>query len=93
MDPGQNPPGMRLHILVIRIQMVSLLFVEKFSKDFDYCFSANFPNKSMDRIERFHSRDQRAYLLNETKESFCITKELNSHRTDLVHQYGRHDVT
>ena len=40
-------------------------------------------------IERFHSRDQRPYLFNETKESFCITKELNSHRTDLVHQHGR----
>ena len=39
-------------------------------------------------IERFHSRDQRPYLLNETKESFCITKEFNSHGTDLAHQNG-----
>ena len=39
-------------------------------------------------IERFHSRDQRPYLFNETKERFCITIEFNSHRTDLVHQYG-----
>ena len=28
----------------------------------------------------FHSRD---------KERFCITKELKSHRIDLVHQHGR----
>ena len=43
-------------------------------------------------IERFHSRDQRPHLFNETKQFFCITKELNSRRTDLVHQYGRHFI-
>ena len=32
--------------------------------------------------ERFHSRDQRPYLFNETKESFCITK--SSTPTGLV---------
>ena len=37
-------------MLVNRIHMVSLLFVENIFSRFNYCFSANFPNKSMDRI-------------------------------------------
>ena len=41
-------------------------------------------------IDRFHSRDQRPYWFNETKESICIKIELNSQRVSLVHQYGRH---
>ena len=35
------------------------------------------------RIKRFHSRDQRPYWFNETKESI----EFNSQRVSLVHQY------
>ena len=41
-------------------------------------------------IERFHSRDQRPYWFNETKESICIKIEFNSQKFSLVHQYGRH---
>ena len=40
-------------------------------------------------IERFHSRDQRPYWFNETKESICIKIEFNSQKVSLVHQYGR----
>ena len=40
-------------------------------------------------IERFHSRGQHTCRFTETKESVCIRKELNSHRTGLVHQHGR----
>ena len=54
-----------------------------------YCCKDDAIKSSISYIERFRSRDQRPYLLNETKESVCITKELNSHRTDLVHQYCR----
>ena len=43
-------------------------------------------------IDRFHSRDQRPYWFNETKESIYIKIEFNSQRVSLVHQYGRRDV-
>ena len=55
-------------------------------------------------IECFHSRDEHLCKFIGTKESVCIRKEFNSHRTGLGHQhgrrfivlghqYGRHDVT
>ena len=55
-------------------------------------------------IECFHSRDEHLCKFIGTKESVCIRKEFNSHRTSLGHQhgrrfivfghqYGRHDVT
>ena len=40
-------------------------------------------------IERFHSRGQQLCKFNGTKESVCIRKEFNSHRTSLEHQDGR----
>ena len=40
-------------------------------------------------IERFHSRGQHLCKFNGTKESVCIRKEFNSHRTGLEHQDGR----
>ena len=43
-------------------------------------------------IECFHSRGQHLYKFIGTKESVCIIKEFNSHRTGLGHQYGRRDV-
>ena len=54
-------------------------------------------------IERFHSRGQHLCKFIATKESVCIRKESNSHRTGLEqqhghrfivleHQYGRRDV-
>ena len=41
---------------------------------------------------RFHSRDQHLCKCIGTKESVCIKKEFNSHRTGLEHQHGRRDV-
>ena len=54
-------------------------------------------------IECFHSRGQHLCKFIGTKESVCIRKEFNSHRTGLGHQhghrfivlghqYGRHDI-
>ena len=40
-------------------------------------------------IECFHSRGQHLCKFIRTKESVCIRKELNSHRTGLGHQHGR----
>ena len=40
-------------------------------------------------MERFHSRGQYVCKFMGTKESVCIRKELNSHRTGLGHQHGR----
>ena len=40
-------------------------------------------------IECFHSRGQHLFKFIGTKESVCITKEFNSHRTTLGHQHGR----
>ena len=40
-------------------------------------------------IECFHSRDQHLCKFIGTKESVCIRKEFNSHRTGLGHQHGR----
>ena len=40
-------------------------------------------------IECFHSRGQRLCKFIGTKESVCIRKEFNSHRTGLGHQHGR----
>ena len=40
-------------------------------------------------IECFHSRGQRLCKHIETKESVCIRKEFNSHRTGLGHQHAR----
>ena len=42
--------------------------------------------------ECFHSRGQYICKFTGTKESVCIRKELNSHRTGLGHQHGRRDV-
>ena len=36
-----------------------------------------------------YSRDQRPYLFNETKGSFCITKEFSPLRNDLRRQHDR----
>ena len=40
-------------------------------------------------IECFHSRGQHLWKFIGTKESVCIRKEFNSHRTRLGHQHGR----
>ena len=40
-------------------------------------------------IECFHSRGQHICKFIGTKESVCIRKEFNSHRTGLGHQHGR----
>ena len=40
-------------------------------------------------IECFHSRGQHLNKFIGTKESVCIRKEFNSHRTGLGHQHGR----
>ena len=42
-----------------------------------------------DRVERFHSRGQHLCKFIATKESVCVRKAFNSHRTGLGHQYGR----
>ena len=41
-------------------------------------------------IERFHSRGQHLCKFIGTKESICIRKEFNSHRTGLGHKHGHH---
>ena len=41
------------------------------------------------KIECFHSRGQHLCKLFGTKESVCIRKEFNSHRTGLGHQHDR----
>ena len=43
-------------------------------------------------IECFHSRGQHLCKFIGTKESVCIRKEFNSHRTSLGHQHGRHFI-
>ena len=43
---------------------------------------------SIIHIERFHSRGQHLRKFIETKESACIRKDFNSHRTGLGHQHG-----
>ena len=43
-------------------------------------------------MECFHSRGQHLCKFIGTKESVCIRKESNSHRTGLGHQHGRRDV-
>ena len=43
-------------------------------------------------MECFHSRGQHLCKFIGTKESVCIRKEFNSHRTGLEHQHGRRDV-
>ena len=43
-------------------------------------------------IECFHSRGQRLCKFIDSKESVCMRKELNSHRTGLGHQHGRHFI-
>ena len=40
-------------------------------------------------IECFHSPGQHICKFIGTKESICIRKEFNSHRTGLGHQHGR----
>ena len=40
-------------------------------------------------MECFHSRGQHLCKFIGTKESVCIRKEFNSHRTGLGHQHGR----
>ena len=40
-------------------------------------------------MECFHSRGQQLCKFIGTKESVCIRKEFNSHRTGLGHQHGR----
>ena len=46
------------------------------------------------KMERFHSRDQQPHWITETKESICIKLEFNSRRNFFVleHQHGRRDV-
>ena len=44
---------------------------------------------SLSTKECFHSRGQHLCKFIGTKESVCIRKEFNSHRTGLGHQYGR----
>ena len=45
-------------------------------------------------IDRFHSRDQRPYWFNETKENRvqCLVHQYGRHSFVLVHQHGRRDV-
>ena len=43
-------------------------------------------------MECFHSRGQHLCKFTGTKESVCIRKEFNSHRTGLGHQHGRHFI-
>ena len=45
--------------------------------------------KNLKTLERFHSRVQHLRKCIETKGSFYIRKELNSHRICLAHQHGR----
>ena len=45
--------------------------------------------QSTQGIECFHSRGQHLCKFTGTKESVCIRKEFNSHRTRLGHQHGR----
>ena len=49
----------------------------------------NFLAKTQTNIECFHSRGQHLCKFIGTKESVCIRKEFNSHRTGLGHQHGR----
>ena len=58
--------------------LISLVFI-----------SAPFPALPLVSIERFHSRGQHLCKFIGTKESVCIRKEFNSHRTGLGHQHGR----
>ena len=46
-------------------------------------------NRRFHLIECFHSRGQHLCKFIGTKESVCIRKEFNSHRTGLGHQHGR----
>ena len=48
-----------------------------------------FPRQKNVTIECFHSRGQHLCKFFGAKESVCIRKEFNSHRTGLGHQHGR----
>jgi len=52
-------------------------------------FALFFPINKLLFIERFHSRDHHLCKFIGTKESICIRKEINSHRTGLRNQHGR----
>ena len=45
------------------------------------------PGEAWKRRESFHSRGQHLWQLSWTKESVCLRKELNSHRTGLENQH------
>ena len=62
----------------------SLLFMENQNKG-----QLDHLRDTLLQVERFHSRDQLTCKLIGTKGSIYIRKELNSHRTGLVHQHGR----
>ena len=53
------------------------------------CFVAAMFAHMLRLIECFHSRGQHLCKFIETKESVCIRKEFNSHRSGLGHQHGR----
>ena len=55
----------------------------------DLSTTATLGNTRVIVIECFHSRGQHLCKFIETKESVCIRKEFNSHRTGLGHQHGR----
>ena len=46
------------------------------------------PGEAWKRRESFHSRGQHLWQLSWTKESVCLRKELNSHRTGLEKHHG-----
>ena len=64
---------MWLRMRIIRILTASLLFVGKTLQRFNYCFSGNFPNKSMDRIYWIIKATTAANLAYEEKLSLLVT--------------------
>ena len=54
-----------------------------------YLPSAQLRPRKLQTTECFHSRGQHLCKFVGTKESVCIRKEFNSHRTVLGHQHGR----
>ena len=85
--------------LRVRCLYTTLLRVFKEILNDNYAYR----NLELQTMECFHSRGRHLYKFIGTKESVCIRKVFNSHRTSLGHQhgrrfivlghqYGRHDV-
>ena len=82
-----------LELLLFNLFSLIQIWIQRKNQKDSGCSSFNeailqMPFNSLQSIECFHSRGQHLCKFIETKESVCIRKEFNSHRTGLGHQHG-----